>query len=102
MKRITAKFHRVTRYTDPTGTFTIEVQYGLIGEKIMGIMTCSCEMFPPIQTILGPFTPDMISKIEKKAKEVESDGDISNLVFEDEIVLGGVEIEITKDIMNMN
>ncbi len=99
MKKIIIKFHRTIRYTDPSGMFKAEMEYGRIGMEIMGKLTTSCDGFPIITTVMGPFEPESIKEIEESLKVDES---VSNLVLENEVTLEGVEISITSEQIKMN
>lgn len=105
MKIIKIKFHRVVKYEDPEGLFSVHVEYGHNGhQQIVCKMTCSCKdgVLPDIETGLGPFNPESLVKIEKVLKLSESEGKIRNLILEEPIELEGIEIEMKRSQIEMN
>jgi hypothetical protein len=102
MERIIVKFYRVVRYTDPTGQFKVEVELGLVGMDIMGKITNTCEGFPKVTTVMGPFDPKGLEDLQNELKENEKKGEIKNLTFEDEVTGVGVRIKVTPEQVRMN
>lgn len=102
MKTIKVKFYRVTKYTDPTGTFKVKMELGLVGMEIMGQMIISCKGFPTVTSVMGPFDPKGLMVLQDELREQEKNGKIKNLTFEEEIEGVGVEVKITSEQVGMN
>lgn len=102
MERITIKFYRVIRFTDPSGEFKVKLELGLIGTQLMGKITNECEGFPITTTIIGPFEPKVIEKMQNDLREEEKKGEINNLKFDEEITCVGIRIQITSEQVQMN
>jgi hypothetical protein len=81
METTKLNFYRVTRYTDPTGHFKVEMEFGLVGMEIMGKFTTMCEGFPKASALMGPFDPKGIEEIQNVLREEEKRGEISNLKY---------------------
>lgn len=102
MEKITVRFHKVTKYTDPTGMFRIKVELGMMGANLMGKITTECDNFPTVVSVLGPLDPKKISEAEISLREEEAEGKIKNLTFEEEITAIGVQIKVTPEQVRMN
>lgn len=105
MEKITVKFYRIHKYTDPSGRIRITVELGLIGSgTIAGILTAKSDDLPDVVVFLGPFGPTEIMELEKKLRREESEGKIKNLVMEEEITGVGVKIDmkVTPQQIQMN
>jgi hypothetical protein len=95
MERITVKFHRIYRYSDPTNRFKSEIKFYIIDDKIMGTMILIGSKLVSMEVIIGPFDFEVIPCFENNLRECEKDGIISNLSFEDEIEMIKIEMPIS-------
>lgn len=102
METITIKFYRMTTYTDVKGMMNVKTEVGLLGDEIMMKMEVEIPHFSIVKTILGPFDPEGIIKIQDELRKEEREGIIKNLVFQDEITLNGVRIHISSEQVKMN
>jgi hypothetical protein len=102
MEQIQVKFYRVTKYTDPTGMFRVEIELGLVGLEIMGKFTTECKGFPKVSTMMGPFDPKGLEELQDELRKEEKKGEIKNLTFEEEIIGVGVRIKIDSEKVQMN
>ena len=102
MKEFTIKFHKVSRFTDPSGMFKTKIEIGMVGTEFIARLESSCEGFPTVKSILGPFNPTGIKELQDDLRKEEKNGTIKNLVFEQEIVLNGIMVEMSSEQIQMN